>query len=1412
MKKIRINFIISATVLALAYNGNARENIGMAGITTANSQYKSVMSGCAPATAQADLDINNVRAKLLAGGDMWWDLISSARYYVPKPANNEIGPSSLFAGALWIGGYDAGGQLKVAAQTYRQTGNDFWPGPLSSSATIDASTCLTWDKFYKINRKDVEDYYKWFNEDGAVGANPVSPSAMDIINSWPAFGPEGQPLAPFYDVNNDGIYDPLTGDVPDFDVTGLRGCAAKLYGDQCLFLVFNDKGNIHSETGGAAIGLEVQEQAFAFATNDEINNMTFYKYKVINKSSFRVDSTYFGVWDDADLGYAFDDYVGCDVGLGLGMCFNGDAVDGSGEPTSYGSNPPAVGVDFFEGPFADPDGIDNPASGVPSSFLNYGDSIIDNERLGMGRFVYYNNDFTVTGNPTNAAHYYGYLKGVWKDATPFTYGGSGHLTGAPSKYMFPGISDPQGFGTGGIQQAAWDEAISGNSPDDRRFLESAGPFTLQPGAVNTITVGVVWARATQGGNLASVALLKGADAKAQLLFDNCFTTLNGPTAPNLMIQELDKELILSWSNPKTSNNFNENYSEDYNKSTNADSLYRFQGYQIYQLKDGTVALTDLSNVDKARLVFQCDKIDGVAQIVNYKADGTISALIPTQMVDGADKGIVHSRSVKEDLFATGDKVLVNHKTYYYAIIAYGYSPTQLPIDLNKLQDYSPYIAGRKNSDFPKFTPHAAIPHITTPETGGTELQCGYGAGAKLMRIEGQGNGGNILDLTPGTESAILNSPTNRELHPVYENGSGPVSIKVIDPLNVPDETTFRIKLNGAMYPSNAPAIPGVSIGTLKNSARWELTNLSTGEVVSSETTIALPNEQIINGQPSGTTTSIPKWGISVNIRFAFNPGPTRTIITGSGSNAVTHYYYDEPKNAFQEATMTFSDPAKRWLTGVADQEGQSDANWIRSGAIPSPAPPATAWDDLPGSLDNIQAYEKVLGGTWAPYRLCASTPTTVPNPIKYKAGPGWGAFQTLNKLENLASVDVVITSDASLWTRCPVIELQEEAILAIGGARKMDMRKSPSVDKAGRKAGDTDYNAAEGDLNGTTGMGWFPGYAINIETGERLNMAFGEDSWLASENGADMKWNPTSNWYSQPAFEPLFGGKHYIYVFGHNGDKKYNSTDTYLPDALRDIPLYDQGKVLNKLFTTVATQGMGATISDGYKREIYADAMWVNMPILMGGHSLLESDVRIRLRVTKAYQLYGTGNEVSSGNLIQGQTYYVQNGPVTHNGVTVQTGSSFTAVGSTYTSSITNPSVLSTAYNALPYPAYEFNTTDIATHKNVAEVMKSALDLINIVPNPYYAYSAYESNAGENIVKITNLPEICTVSIYTLNGTLIRKLKKDGDITSIDWDLKNQARIPVASGMYLVHVYVPGVGEKILKWFGVMRPIDLEAY
>jgi hypothetical protein len=79
-------------------------------------------------------------------------------------------------------------------------------------------------------------------------------------------------------------------------------------------------------------------------------------------------------------------------------------------------------------------------------------------------------------------------------------------------------------------------------------------------------------------------------------------------------------------------------------------------------------------------------------------------------------------------------------------------------------------------------------------------------------------------------------------------------------------------------------------------------------------------------------------------------------------------------------------------------------------------------------------------------------------------------------------------------------------------------------------------------------------------------------------------------------------------------------------------------------------------------------------------------------------------------------------------------------------------------------------------------------------------------------VKITNLPEICTISIFTPSGTLIRQYRKDNNMTYLEWDLKNAYNVPIASGVYIIHIDAGDLGEKIVKWFGALRPVDLNSF
>ena len=220
---------------------------------------------------------------------------------------------------------------------------------------------------------------------------------------------------------------------------------------------------------------------------------------------------------------------------------NADAVDDGCQYAINGFTP-AIGVDFFEGPYQDNDTIDNPLTtdvnqafadrGIPYKGLGigYGDSIIDNERFGMKRFVYFDRTLqaNIYGDPQIGVDFYNYMLGKWRDNTPFVYGGTGNGADANAdpniltNYCFPGDSDPLNWGTvsaGGGSSVPfdyWSEQYPtgvGSSPNpqgDRRFVQAAGPFILEPGALNNITTGVVYARAQSPDPFQSVELVRKA--------------------------------------------------------------------------------------------------------------------------------------------------------------------------------------------------------------------------------------------------------------------------------------------------------------------------------------------------------------------------------------------------------------------------------------------------------------------------------------------------------------------------------------------------------------------------------------------------------------------------------------------------------------------------------------------------------------------------------------------------------------------------------------------------------------------------------------------------------------------------------------------------------------------------------------
>lgn len=464
----------------------------------------------------AYLDINNVRARFCATGSHFF--FENADYEVPKGS----GKTSIFSNTFWIGAKDGQQQLHFAGMRYGQgpgvgpanTKHDFFPGPVMDSVYYSIYQDTVWNRTWNLKKSEIDYHRAHYWE---IGYTPI----RDIA-TWPGNGNtsmgQAQMLAPFSDRNGDGHYDPMDGDYPE------------IRGDQAIFFIFNDDRGTHQESEGAKLRIEIHGMAYAFDLpgDSALKNTTFLNYKIFNRSQNTYDSTLLGVFTDIDLGYANDDYVGCDVERNMYFGYNGTPVDGSGQPYAYGANPPAQSVTILAGPYMDPDGIDNPRydqlgnqlCDFSVNGLNFGDSVVDNERYGMQRFMYINNSNSgvpvYMTDPNIAPDYYQLMCGKWKDGTPVIYGGNGHPSsggyGPAARFMFPGESDTLNWGTGCVPPNGpknWTEETAGNNPFDRRGVGITGPFTFGPGEVQEIDIAFSWARDYGGRSpLTSLAKLR----------------------------------------------------------------------------------------------------------------------------------------------------------------------------------------------------------------------------------------------------------------------------------------------------------------------------------------------------------------------------------------------------------------------------------------------------------------------------------------------------------------------------------------------------------------------------------------------------------------------------------------------------------------------------------------------------------------------------------------------------------------------------------------------------------------------------------------------------------------------------------------------------------------------------------------
>jgi len=191
----------------------------------------------------------------------------------------------------------------------------------------------------------------------------------------------------------------------------------------------------------------------------------------VNRGQATLDSTYFMLFGDPDLGATADDYVGSDTTRQMVFVYNSDNTDGTGTGGTYGPSPPAMGFQIVRGPTGLPDGRDGDRDGMIDE---------PGEPLGLTASIGLANGLSPPqGHPRDAREMYHWMRGRWTDGTPITEGAIGlDGGGPPMPTMFPG--DP-------VSGRYWSERCPQrpacglpHTAGNRYMTAASGPFVLEP--------------------------------------------------------------------------------------------------------------------------------------------------------------------------------------------------------------------------------------------------------------------------------------------------------------------------------------------------------------------------------------------------------------------------------------------------------------------------------------------------------------------------------------------------------------------------------------------------------------------------------------------------------------------------------------------------------------------------------------------------------------------------------------------------------------------------------------------------------------------------------------------------------------------------------------------------------------------
>jgi len=341
--------------------------------------------------------------------------------------------------------------------------------------TYDSGTQPLLDRIYRI-RPDwktltTENVRQETSEFFMIDINAVTDDqANEIIDqykndwkNWPVN--EG---APYVDVNENGVYDPVLDDdqMPDPAFGDYPGI---VYASQVIWLKANDLDPARTINlyGSNPMGIELELTVWGYKHPHSIlDQAIFKKYKITNISSDVFDEMYLSQWSDPDIGFFTDDLVGCDSDLNTAFAYNGGNSDSDFD--YLGIAPPAVAYTLLYGPIV-------PSQGDVAVFDS---RLIPNyKNLPLTSFSYFSGGTEWSdpdlGSFSGTLQWYNLLRGYLpntnvNEPSPFI----NRNTGEETKYPLNG--DPV-TGIGDI-----DGQNNNLPPGDRRICLNSGPFTLAP--------------------------------------------------------------------------------------------------------------------------------------------------------------------------------------------------------------------------------------------------------------------------------------------------------------------------------------------------------------------------------------------------------------------------------------------------------------------------------------------------------------------------------------------------------------------------------------------------------------------------------------------------------------------------------------------------------------------------------------------------------------------------------------------------------------------------------------------------------------------------------------------------------------------------------------------------------------------